>query len=393
MSEKQVRDEMRNVDNAAGAGLGQVAAAFIKLGFTAFGGPAAAYAMMRQEFVVRKRWLTEDEFLDFLGIANIVPGPNATELAILIGFKQGGWAGMIVAGAAYILPAMVIVLGLAWGYVRFGALPELTGILNGVKPVVIAILLAALAGMLKPRLKQPAGLVLVGAVFIAYLGGISPLILLIAGAVLMALIRHFQSSESGWFSLLLLPFFADPLKVLAERAAFSIWRLFWLFLKAGALMYGSGYVLLAFIHDDLVVRMGWLTESQLVDAIAVGQVTPGPLSTTATFVGYLLGGVPAALLGTLAMFLPSFIFVGIVYFAVNKLRESRLVRALLDGVNFAALGLMAGVTWEIGRAALVDPLAVLIAVLAVILIWRFKVDPPWLVLCGALVGLARVMLG
>ena len=384
---------MRKPEVAAGARLGQIAGAFIKLGFTAFGGPAAAYAMMRQEFVVRRRWLTEDEFLDFLGIANIVPGPNATELAILIGFKQGGWAGMIVAGAAYILPAMVIVLGLAWGYVRFGALPELTGILNGVKPVVIAILLAALAGMLKPRLKQPAGLVLVGVVFLAYLGGISPLVLLIAGAVLMALIRGVQSSESGWFSLLLLPFFADPLKVLVERAAFSIWRLFWLFLKAGALMYGSGYVLLAFIHDDLVVRMGWLTESQLVDAIAVGQVTPGPLSTTATFVGYLLGGVPAALLGTLAMFLPSFIFVGIVYFAVNKLRESRLVRALLDGVNFAALGLMAGVTWEIGRAALVDPLAVLIAVLAVILIWRFKVDPPWLVLCGAVVGLARVMLG
>ena len=384
---------MRNVDNAAGAGLGQVAAAFIKLGFTAFGGPAAAYAMMRQEFVVRRRWLTEDEFLDFLGIANIVPGPNATELAILIGFKQGVWAGLIVAGAAYILPAMAIVLGLAWGYVRFGALPELTGILNGVKPVVVAILLAALAGMLKPRLKQPAGLVLVGVVFLAYLGGISPLVLLIAGAVLMALIRGVQSSESGWFSLLLLPFFADPLRVLAERAVFSIWRLFWLFLKAGALMYGSGYVLLAFIHDDLVVRMGWLTESQLVDAIAVGQVTPGPLSTTATFVGYLLGGVPAALLATLAMFLPSFIFVGIVYFAVNKLRESRLVRTLLDGVNFAALGLMAGVTWEIGRAALVDPLAMLIAVLAVILIWRFKVDPPWLVLCGALVGLARVMLG
>lgn len=370
-----------------------LALSFIKLGFTAFGGPAAAYAMMRQEFVTRREWLSEDTFFDFLGIANLVPGPNATELAILIGFQHAGWLGMVTAGVCYIVPAMVIVLGLAWAYVRFGALPELEGILYGIKPIVLAILINALWGMLKPRLKNPAGVAVVGAVFIAYLAGISPLVLLFAGGVLMGLIKYFQKPDKGLPVVLSwLPLSLTPLSELVQEGSFNLLQLFLVFLKAGGLMFGSGYVLLAFIHDDLVVRLGWLTESQLVDAIAIGQVTPGPLSTTATFVGYQMGGLPAALLATLGMFLPSFLFVGIVYFVINKIRESEQYSGLMDGINFASLGLMAGVTWEITGTALVDPVTWVIAALALFLLFRYELNALWLILVGAVVGLARVFI-
>lgn len=370
-----------------------VALAFIKLGFVAFGGPAAAYAMMRQEFVTRRKWLTEETFFDYLGIANLVPGPNATEMVILIGFKYAGWLGLVVAGVAYILPAMLIVLGLAWGYVQFGSLPEFTGILFGIKPVVVAILISAIWGMLKPRLQNRLGLVLVVAVLVAYLAGMGPLLLLLAGGLLMGLIHILRKPDQEL--LLLLPWLYAPVNGLfrlVKETSFNLWRLFWVFLKAGALMYGSGYVLLAFIHDDLVVRLGWLTDSQMVDAIAMGQVTPGPLSTTATFVGYLLGGVPAALIATLGMFLPSFLFVAVVYFAVAKIRESQQYAAILDGINFAALGLMAGVTWEIARSALVDPVTGVIAAVSLFLLMRYDVNTPWLILGGALVGLMQSLI-
>jgi len=371
-----------------------IIAAFLKLGFTAFGGPAAAIAMMRQQFVLRRKWLTEDEFLDLWGIINLVPGPNATELAMHIGYKQAGWAGLIAAGVFYIVPAMLIVLGFAWAYVRFGSLPALDGILYGIKPVVVAILLSALAGMLKPRLRMPVGLVISVAVFAAYMAGMGPLILLLVGGALMGMLRFFKDQEnkpppvSGW-----LPWMMIFMTGLALQAPFSLERLFWVFLKAGALMYGSGYVLLAFIQDDLVTRLGWLTQGQLVDAIAVGQVTPGPLSTTATFVGYITGGLPAALLTTLAIFLPGFVFVAITHPLLGKLRGSERGGGFLDGVNFAALGLMAGVTWEVGATALVDPITAAIAIVALFLLLRFELNAPWLILGGAVVGVVKVLIG
>lgn len=369
-----------------------LALSFLKLGFTAFGGPAAAYGMMRQEFVIKKKWVTEDKFLDFLGVANLVPGPNATELAILIGFTHAGWPGMILAGACYILPSMLTVLVFAWAYVQFGALPQLEGMLYGIKPVVVAVIISAMWGMLKPRLKDTPGLGVVLVVFVAYLLGVNPFLLMLGGGVVMGLIKYFQRSGSVLPLFLFWLFY--PLRVAQEATQatpFSLARLFWVFLKAGALMFGSGYVLLAFIHDDLVLRLGWLTDAQLVDAIAIGQVTPGPLSTTATFVGYLLGGVPAAVLATVAMFLPSFVFVGLIYFFVTKIRESEQFTGLIDGINFAALGLMAGVTWEIAGTALVDPVTFGIALAALILLLRYEFGAPWLILGGAAFGLARLL--
>jgi chromate transporter len=265
--------------------------------------------------------------------------------------------------------------------------------LYGIKPVVVGIILSAMWGMLKPRLKDHAGLGIVLVVFVAYLLGVNPILLLLGGGILMGLIKYGQ--QHGTMLSMHLLWLYVPIRILQETTQatnFSLVRLFWVFLKAGALMFGSGYVLLAFIHDDLVLRLGWLTDAQLVDAIAIGQVTPGPLSTTATFVGYLLGGVPAAILATVAMFLPSFIFVGVVYFVVTKLRESEPFTGLIDGINFAALGLMAGVTWEIAGTALVDPITIGIALVALVLLLRYEVSAPWLILGGAAVGLARLLL-
>lgn len=362
---------------------------FLKLGFTAFGGPATAIAMMRQEFVLRRKWLGEDDFFDLLGMTNLVPGPNATELAINIGYRQAGWPGLILAGVSYILPAMAIVLGFAWAYVRWGTLPALDGVLYGIKPVVIGILVAALIGLLKPRLKRPFGLAVSAGVFAAYLLGAGPLVLLLAGGLVLVILKSLRGNGQSSLAIGGLGHLLSFIQTI-EPGGFNLLRLFWVFLKAGALMYGSGYVLLAFIQEDLVDRLGWLTQSQLLDAIAVGQVTPGPLSTTATFVGYVTGGFPTALLATLAMFLPGFIFVAITHPLLKKLRQSTQAGGFLDGVNFAALGLMAGVTWEIGAEALVDPLTVGIAFVALFLLAKYAVDAPWLILGGGIIGLMRV---
>jgi len=368
--------------------------AFIKLGFTAFGGPAAAMGMMRQEFVLRRKWLNDDEFLDLMGISNLIPGPNATELAIHIGYKHGGWLGMILAGVCYILPAMLIVLGFAWAYLRFGSLPSLEGVLYGIKPVVVAILLNALWGMLKPRLKLSLGLGISIVVFAAYLLGLGPLPLLIGGGVLLGIMAVIKSkngippSLNGFFSLLLL----IPNGLLIPVNTFSLLRLFWVFLKAGALMYGSGYVLLAFIQDDLVKKLGWLTQGQLVDAIAVGQITPGPLATTATFVGFITNGLPGAVLATFAMFLPGFIFVALTHPFLYQLRTSEIGGGFLDGVIYASLGLWAGVTWEIMSAALVDPITVAITVLSFFLLFVYDLNTTWIIFGGAVIGLIKAFI-
>jgi chromate transporter len=368
--------------------------AMLKLGLTAFGGPVAAIAMMRQEFVLRRDWLSEDEFLEFWGISTLIPGPNAMEFAIHIGYQHAGWPGMIVAGVSYLLPAMLVVLGLSIIYVRLGALPITDAVLYGIKPVVIAILVWAFIGMLGPRLRERTKLLISLVVVIGYLLGVDPVILMIGAGVLNIIITALVNRDPG--SLLPSTFlvgFPLLLRRVVSEVPFTLGRLFLVFLKAGSFMVGSGYVLLAFIQEDLVFRLGWLTEAELLDAIAVGQVTPGPLSTTATFVGYILGGLPAALLATIAMFLPGFLFVLLSLPLLKMLKNSAWGKQFLEGLNFAALGLMLGVTGQIASTALVDPITILIAIVMLIILLRTKIQTHWLILIGGLIGLIKILLG
>jgi len=339
---------------------------------------------MHDEVVKRRKWLSDSQFLDLVGATNLIPGPNSTELAIHLGFLRAGWPGLILAGVCFVAPAMLIVLAMAWAYVRFGAAPQAEWLLYGIKPVVIAIILQALWSLGRTALKGPL-LVVVGVGVLAFsFLGVHELMLLFGGGLVVMLLRNLRRMP-GALGLGIVPALSG-LAPPAAAAPFSLTSLFLIFLKIGSVLYGSGYVLLAFLRADLVVRMGWLTDQQLLDAVAIGQVTPGPLFTTATFIGYTLGGLPGGLLATLGMFLPSFVFVALSNPLIPRMRRSAWVGALLDGVNAAALGLMAAVTWQLGRASLVDPLTLGIAVLALALSIRFKLNSTWLVLGGALVG-------
>lgn len=378
--------------------LRDVALFFLRLGFSAFGGPAAHIAMMEQEVVRRRGWLTREEFLDLLGAVNLIPGPSSTEMAIFIGYRRAGWAGLILGGACFILPAALIVVGCAWAYVRFGSLPSMTSILYGVKPVVIAIVVQALWGLGRAAVKSP---LLAAIALVAVLGsfaGVNALVVLVAGGGLAAIAS--AASRAGTGAQDGLRGLVDPatLSALATAvapaaatvaAAASLSGLFLVFLKVGAVLFGSGYVLLAFLRADLVDHWHWLTESQLLDAVAVGQVTPGPVFTTATFIGYVLRGGPGALVATLGIFLPSFVFVALSGPIVSRLRRSRTAGAFLDGVNVASLALMVAVTWYLGRSALTDLLAVLLGVSSALLLLRFRINSAWLVLAGALAGAGR----
>jgi chromate transporter len=374
--------------------LAEVAVLFARLGFTAFGGPAAHIAMMRDEVVSRRRWVTEQQFLDMLGVCNLIPGPTSTEMAIYLGYLRAGWRGLVLGGALFILPAMAIVLAIAWAYVKFGSTPGATALLYGIKPVIIAIILQALWGLGRAAVKSPllAGMGI--AVTALFLLGANPIALLLGGGLVAAL-AYFarRRSESGEPAALLLPLGLPSLggALVAGGVAFSLGTLFLTFLKIGALVYGSGYVLLAFLRDDLVYKLGWLTDRQLIDAVAVGQFTPGPLFTTATFIGYLVGGLPGAMVATVAIFLPGFVLIAALYRIAPRLRNSPWTGALLDGVNVAAVGLIAGITVQLGQAALVDPLSVALAVIAAGVLARFKVNSAWLVLGGAAVGLLSGM--
>jgi chromate transporter len=365
----------------------EVALFFLRLGLTAFGGPAAHIAIMHAEVVERRKWLDEQRFLDLLGAANMIPGPTSTEMAIFLGYERAGWVGLLLGGVCFILPAMVIVLGLAWAYVRYGAMPQTDWLFYGIKPVIIAIILQALWGLGRKAVKNIPTALVGGAALVLYLLGVNVLILLAAGGLILLLVeslRHIHKNPplAAW-----LPLSFWNTTTLAGAVPYSLPLLFLTFLKIGAVLYGSGYVLLAFLHADFVVRLGWLTDKQIVDAIAIGQVTPGPVFTTATFIGYLLGGLPGALLGTLGIFLPSFFFVPLVYPLLNRLRNSPWTGALLDGVIVASLGLMAGVLGQLGLAALVDPFTIILALAAAIILFRFKINATWLILAGALAGL------
>jgi chromate transporter len=371
--------------------LREVALLFLRLGFTAFGGPAAHIAMFRDETVERRRWVTDQHFLDLLGATNLIPGPNSTEMAIHLGFMRAGRAGLIAAGASFIVPAMLITLALAWAYVRFGSTPEAGWLLYGVKPVVIAIIVQALWGLGQKAVKGPLTAAVGLAVLVLYFVGIHELALLFAGGLLVMAVENLGRFRKTDLTGIILPLGGLSLPALAA-VPFSLPLMFLTFLKIGAVLYGSGYVLLAFLRADFVVRLGWLTDQQLVDAIAIGQLTPGPVFTTATFIGYVLGGVPGALLGTLGIFLPSFVFVALSNPIIPRLRNSPWAGGLLDGVNVASLGLMAAVTVQLGIASLVDPLTVVVAVAAMGLLLRFKINSAWLVMGGALVGWLSALL-
>ena len=401
------RDANR-VAEPASTSLGELARLFLKLGTISFGGPAAHIAMMEDEVVRRRRWLTREQFLDYLGATNLIPGPNSTELAIHIGHARAGWAGLLVAGTCFILPAALIVGGIAWAYVRYGSLPQAAGLLYGVKPVVIAVVLQALWGLGRSAVRSATLAALAVAAVVAAAVGVNELLVLAGAGVAMALVHAARSGRGPRAPAVLWTLVhgsqtaassgisGDSAGAAVAAAAvtgaavvpFGLWPLFGVFAKIGAVLFGSGYVLLAFMRADFVERLGWLTEPQLLDAVAVGQVTPGPVFTTATFVGYVLGGAAGAVVATVGIFLPAFVFVALSGPLVPRLRRSPTAGAVLDGVNVASVALMAVVTVQLGRAALVDPLTIALAAASFVLLLRFRVNSAWLVLAGAGIGLA-----
>jgi chromate transporter len=381
-----------------------LATAFLKLGTIAFGGPAAHIALMEEEFVRRRQWLSHQEFLDRLGAANLIPGPSSTEMAIYIGYTKRGWPGLIVAGCCFIIPAAILVCAIAAAYVRYGSMPRVGGVLYALKPVVIAVVLQAFWKLARSAVKTIwLGALGIAAAALCFFQVDSLLILVGAGllAGLPVLLGKFKSKSATtaaliWLktSLPLRPRVVLTKTALTTTAAasglaampFSLWRLFLTFLKIGSVLFGSGYVLLAFLRSDFVLRLHWLTEKQLLDSVAVGQVTPGPVFTTATFIGYLVGGIPGAAVATVAIFLPGFLLVAVSGPLIPRIRRSQLAGAILDGVIVGSLALMGVVTWQLGRAALIDPLTITIAVVSAVLLFRWQVNAVWLILAAAMVG-------
>lgn len=389
------------------ASLAQIALLFLKLGTIGFGGPAAHIALMEDEVVHRRRWLTQDEFIDYVGAMNLIPGPNSTELAIAIGRDRAGWPGLVVAGIAFIAPAAVIVSLIAWAYVEYGRLPAAVALLTGVKPVIIAIVAHALWRLARTAVKNAWLLALaVGAVGAIAAGANELVVLLGAGLIAAAFaprgspasVDHAQEKQEPEGSpdtggrtrhTVVLP--ALGAATLLPVGA-TLWQLFAIFLKIGSVLFGSGYVLLAFLRADFVERLGWLTEQQLLDAVVVGQVTPGPVFTTATFIGYVLAGMPGAIVATAGIFLPAFLLVAASGPLVPRIRRSPVAGAALDGVNVASVALMAVVTWQLGRAVFVDLVSILTAVIALVVIATRRVSPTWVVLAGALIGIGSAWL-
>lgn len=376
--------------------LQELAAVFLKLGAIAFGGPAAHIAMMDDEIVKQRQWMSREKLLDLLGVTNLIPGPNSTELAIHIGYERAGWRGLAIAGICFILPAMLIVWALAAIYVRYQTVPQVGWLLYGIKPVIIAIIAQALWKLGKKAAKNVPTIAAGIAVIVAFFLGMNEILLLLLAGLGVMLVYALQRGDRIT-SIWLFPLSGMLAQTgAATSAAISspTWaQVFLFFLKIGSVLYGSGYVLLAFLQRDLVERNQWLTPNQLLDAIAIGQVTPGPVFTTATFVGYLLAGNLGALAGTIGIFLPAFVFVLIVNPWVPRLRQSKWASGFLDGVNAASLGLMASVTYVLARTTLVDWLTILVAVVATIVVFRFKINSAWLVLAGGAIGLLAHLTG
>ncbi len=351
---------------------------FVRLGVTAFGGPAAHIAMMQREVVEQRGWMTNEHFVDLIGATNLIPGPNSTEMTMHIGHHRAGWRGLIVAGASFIIPAALMVGALAWVYVEYGSTPSGEALLYGVKPVIVAIVAIAVIRLGTSTLTSALPVVVALAAASAYLVGLNEIVVLFGGAVVVYLVR---TMRSGGQALMLIPLAAQAI------GEVSLARVFGTFLKIGAVLYGSGYVLLAFLRADLVDRLGVLTDQQLLDAVAVGQFTPGPVFTTATFIGYLLGGFPGAVLATVAIFAPGFVFVAILTRLLPHVRRWTWTAALLDGVNASAIGLMAGVLVELTGDAIGDPLTVALGLVAMVALWKTRLNSAWLVLAGGAIGL------
>ena len=391
----------RRKEEQSETSLGELARLFLKLGTIAFGGPAAHIAMMEEEVVRRRRWLSHEQFLDLLGATNLIPGPNSTEMAIHIGLVRAGWRGLVVAGSCFILPAMLIVWALASIYVKYGSLPEATFLLYGIKPVIIAIVVQALWGLGKSAIKGPLT-ALIGAtvMMLFFLGTNEILLLFAAGFVVMAVENLGRRGKEGTRMLIGFPIlwmFLIPVNAGGSTAStpivpVSLLKLTLFFLKIGSVLFGSGYVLLAFLRADLVDRWHWLTDQQLLDAIAIGQFTPGPVFTTATFIGYVVAGSSGAILATIGIFLPAFVFVLISSPFIPKLRNSPWASGFLDGVNAASLALMAAVTWQLGRAAVIDWFTAILALISAVLVFRLKINSAWLVLGGGVIGFVSKLL-
>ena len=394
---------------------------FLPLGTTAFGGPAAHISMMEDEFVRRRRWLTHEQFLDMLGAVNLIPGPNSTEMAIYVGYLRAGWMGLVLAGVCFILPAMAIVTAIAWAYVHFGTLPQVAGPLYGVKPVVIAVILQALWGLGRRAVKTRLLAVVAAGAIAANLLGADLISLLLAAGLLVALQRGLAVERPrAWRPMLLMLLVVAGLiaaiqiaprlhvsgssevsgglsqfsghhapSMVGENGTVplrSVWPLFLYFTKVGSVLYGTGYVLLAFLQGDLVTHWHWLTTEQLLDATAVGQVTPGPLFTTATFIGYLKADLPGAVLATVGIFLPSFLFIAICGSIISA------IAAIGEGGGFpgrrqcGGLALMAVVSVRLGLEAIIDWKTALLAIISGVLLLRYRLNSAWLVLGGAMSG-------
>lgn len=385
------RDISTAEETGAHVSLAELALAFLKLGTIAFGGPAAHIAMMENEFVTRRRWLTREQFLDRLGAANLLPGPSSTEMAIFIGYEKRGWRGLLVAGTGFIVPAAILVTAIAAAYVRYGSLPRAGGMLYALKPVVIAIVIQAFWKLARSAIKS-TWLALVGvAAGVLYAFRWHEVLILAMAAGVAAgpyFYRRWKRSRALPVAMLA-PLTLGPglLGTASVTATSGLWRLFLVFAKIGAVLFGSGYVLLAFLRTDLVDRLHWLTPQQLLDSVAVGQITPGPVFTTATFIGYLVSGVPGAITATVGIFAPAFFFVAASGVVIPRIRRSPLAGAMLDGVVAGSLALMGVVAWQLGRAALVDLVTVVIAVLSLILLLRFRVNSVWLILAAGAFGL------
>jgi chromate transporter len=370
----------------------ELAAVSLKLGLISFGGPAVHIALLENEVVARRNWMSRQHFLDLLGVTNLIPGPNSTEMMLHVGYERGGIAGMLITGAGFILPATLITGTLSWLYVHYGTLPSVAPFLAGIKPVVFAIILAALWRLGKVAAYHPRLWVLGLIVMSAVIVGLDEINALIGGTILGTLwfwsrarIHVVQGTSLG----LINPSDTTASGLLAlgsSAAAVSLSQLFWFFLKVGAVLYGSGYTLVAFLEGGLVRDRGWLTQAQLLDAIAVGQFTPGPLLSTATFIGYVLAGFPGAAVATVGIFLPAFVLVAVVNPLVPYLRHARWSAAFLDAVNIAALGIMAAVALRLGMQVLTTFGAWVLAVTTVFLFLRFRLHPAWLIAGGALVG-------
>jgi chromate transporter len=369
--------------------LGEIVRMFLRLGLTAFGGPAAHLVLMQREAVERRGWMSRERFLDLVGACNLLPGPGSTQVAMALGYSRGGWLGLLTAGTCFILPAALATLALAWGYVRFGGLPLTQGLLYGAKPVMVAILVQAVWNLGRMAFRRRA-LALAGLVCLAAaLAGVPPIAILLAAGALALLAAWRRSRPPAALGLAWLP--AGLGGAAAGTAALS--SLFLVFLKLGVVVFGSGYVLLAFLQADLVNRLHWISQAQLLDAVTAGQLTPGPVFATATFLGYLLHGWAGAAVATSAIFLPSFLMAGLVGALAGRIRKSALAAAFLDGVNAAAVALMASVALPLGLATLVDAWTWALGLGSALLLIRYRVNATWLILAGAASGILRHLMG